>query len=108
MAHSYQPLDEKDDIHSSDGESQDDESLLGNRKSNLISFKSNLFWITLHLLATLGLLVGLHIQSQQTTDKTCPKLLPLELRETLLACQQRPFSDLVKPGQKMLSSMKQR
>ena len=84
MALHYQPLEEKDDNHdirSSDGEPQDNESLLGNRKPSLISFKSNIFWLTLHVLLTLGLLVCLRVQSRQTTDTTCPKLLPLELRK---------------------------
>jgi hypothetical protein len=67
MALHYQPLEEKDDIRSSDGEPQDNESLLGNRKPSLISLKSNIFWLILHVLVT--------------TDTTCPKLLPLELRK---------------------------
>ena len=78
MALHYQPLEEKDDIRSSDGEPQDNESLLGNRKPSLISFKSNIFWLILHVLVTLGLLICLRLQSRQTT---CPKLLPLELRK---------------------------
>jgi hypothetical protein len=81
MALQYQPLEEKDDIRSSDGEPQDNESLLGNRKPSLISFKSNIFWLILHVLVTLGLLICLRLQSRQTTDTTCPKLLPLELRK---------------------------
>jgi hypothetical protein len=81
MALHYQPLEEKDDIRSSDGEPQDNESLLGNRKPSLISFKSNIFWLILHVLVTLGLLICLRVQSRQTTDTTCPKLLPLELRK---------------------------
>jgi hypothetical protein len=87
MAHTYQPLDEKDDIESSDGESQDNESLLGTRKPHFTSLKSNVFWIVLHVLVTLGLLIGLRIQSGRTTDTICPKLLPLELRKSLLAYQ---------------------
>jgi hypothetical protein len=78
MALHYQPLEEKDDIRSSDGEPQDNESLLGNRKPSLISFKSNIFWLILHVLVTLGLLICLRVQSRQAT---CPKLLPLELRK---------------------------
>ena len=78
MALHYQPLEEKDDIRSSDGEPQDNESLLGNRKPSLISFKSNIFWLILHVLVTLGLLICLRVQSRQTT---CSKLLPLELRK---------------------------
>ena len=78
MALHYQPLEEKDDIRSSDGEPQDNESLLGNRKPSLISFKSNIFWLILHVLVTLGLLICLRVQSRQTI---CPKLLPLELRK---------------------------
>jgi hypothetical protein len=81
MALHYPTLAEKDDIRSSDGEPQDNESLLGNRKPSLISFKSNIFWLILHVLVTLGLLICLRVQSRQTTDTTCPKLLPLELRK---------------------------
>jgi hypothetical protein len=82
MALTYQPLDEKDDVRSNDGESQDTESLLGTRKPSFISFKSNIFWIVLHVLVTLGLLIGLRVQSEQKTDAICPKLLPLELRKS--------------------------
>ena len=113
MALHYQPLEEKDDIRSSDGEAQDHESLLGHGKRRLISFQSNIFWLILHVLVTLGLLIGLRVQSGQTTDiRTCPKLLPLEMRKGPPSSQYRTFAQSsnlsLQLGQKMRSSMKQR
>jgi hypothetical protein len=108
MAHLYHPLEEKDDIRSSDGESQDNENLLGTRKPRLLLFKSNILWIIFHVLITLCLLVGLRFQSRHETDKACPKLLPLELRKSIYPYLVCWYSDLLKRGQKMQLSMKRR
>lgn len=108
MAHIYQPLEEKDDIRSSDEDSRDNESLLGLRKPSFVSSKSNVVWFILHVLVTLGLLIGLRIQSRQTANPTCPKLLPLELRKSSLPNQHCRSSDILKRGQRTRSSTKRR
>ena len=81
MSYTYRPVEEKDDRRSSDEESQDTETLLPAKQPSLISYRPNVFWLSLHLLLTLGLLVGLRLQSGQRETQTCPKLFPLELRK---------------------------
>jgi hypothetical protein len=87
MAHTYQPLEEKEDISSIDAGAQDNESLLGIRKPSLASSRSNVFWLVLHMLLTFGLLVGLRIQSEQRTVPNCPKVLALEICELVMHYQ---------------------
>ena len=82
MSYTYHPVEEKDDRRSSDEESQDTEALLPAEKPSLISYRPNVFWLSLHLLLTLGLLIGLRLQSRQSEIQTCPKLFPLELRKS--------------------------
>lgn len=89
MSYTYRPVEEKDDRRSSDEESQDTETLLPAEKPSLVSYRANVFWLSLHLLLTLGLLVGLRLQSGHRQQQTCPKLLPLELRKMF----PRPLSD---------------
>jgi hypothetical protein len=81
MSYTYRPVEEKDDRSSSDEESQDMETLLPAEKPSLISYRPHVFWLSLHLLLTLGLLIGLRLQSRQSEIQTCPKLFPLELRK---------------------------
>ena len=83
MSHAYKPLEQKNEIISSDEESQDDESHLRLREPVSILPKSNVFWMLLHVLLTLCLLIGLRVQNYSTTQPICPKLLPLELRKTI-------------------------
>lgn len=81
MPHNYQPVEQKDEARLSDEEFLDTEALLPSTvKKSFVLPKSNIYCLSLHLLLTLGLLIGLRVQSLQR-QSTCPKLLPMELRK---------------------------
>jgi hypothetical protein len=81
MSYTFHAVEEKDEGQSMDEESQDTEALLPTSKPGFISSRPHVFWLSLHLLLTFGLLVGLRLQSSEKQVPTCPKLLPLELRK---------------------------